>query len=118
MADELSGRAEPGSRTKKAASFAQKPAKALSVKAAVPPQPTPESEALAVKLKEWRAVEAKRLGVPAYVILHDRTLKALAAARPTNPNQLLNIDGIGPAKVDKFGGAILDLCGSAQSPEP
>jgi hypothetical protein len=30
--------------------------------------------------------------------------------RPKNPNQLLAIDGIGPAKVDKFGEAILGLC--------
>jgi len=117
VADEFRIRAEPGSRTKKVASFAQKPAKTLSPKAAHPSEPTPESEALAVKLKEWRGAEAKRLGVPAYVVLHDRTLMALAAARPTNPYQLLNVDGIGPSKVEKFGGAILNLCASAQSPK-
>jgi superfamily II DNA helicase RecQ len=70
-------------------------------------------EALAERIKAWRAAEAKRLRVPAYVVLHDRTLKALAQARPGNPKQLLAIDGMGPAKVEKFGEAILQLCRSA-----
>jgi len=65
---------------------------------------------LAARLREWRGTEAKRLGVPAYVVLHDRTLTALAQARPKNPNDLLEIDGIGPAKVEKFGATILELC--------
>jgi len=37
-----------------------------------------EGEALAGRIREWRAAEAKRLKVPAYVVLHDRTLVALA----------------------------------------
>lgn len=69
-------------------------------------------EALAARLKAWRADEAKRLRVPAYCILHDRTLTAVASARPTTPCQLLEIEGIGPAKVEKFGSAILELCGA------
>jgi superfamily II DNA helicase RecQ len=69
-----------------------------------------EGEALAARLKQWRTSEAKRLRVPPYCVLHDRTLTAVALARPTNPRQLLDIDGIGPAKVEKFGAAILELC--------
>lgn len=69
-----------------------------------------EALALAAKLKEWRAAEAKRLGVPAYVVLHNRTLSAVALARPANANALLAIDGFGPAKVDRFGSAILAIC--------
>jgi superfamily II DNA helicase RecQ len=70
-----------------------------------------DGETLAARLKEWRAAEAKRLKIPAFLVLHDRTLAALAQARPKNPRQLLEIDGIGPAKVEKFGEAILGLCG-------
>jgi superfamily II DNA helicase RecQ len=44
------------------------------------------------------------------VILHDKTLKAVAQARPGTPNQLLALNGFGPAKVEKFGDAILELC--------
>jgi hypothetical protein len=36
----------------------------------------------------------------------------VAIARPANPKQLLDVDGMGPAKVEKFGAAILGLCGS------
>ena len=71
-----------------------------------------DGEALAVRLKAWRTEEAKRLRVPAYCVLHDRTLTAVAFARPTSPRQLLEIDGIGPAKAERFGSAILELCGA------
>ena len=69
-------------------------------------------EVLAAKLREWRAAEAKRMQVPAFVVMHDRTLNAVATARPKNPRQLLEVIGMGPAKVEKFGVAILGLCGS------
>ena len=71
---------------------------------------TGDSVDLAARLKEWRAGEAKRLGVPAYLVLHDRTLNALAAHRPSTPHELLSIDGMGPSKVGRFGDAILELC--------
>jgi superfamily II DNA helicase RecQ len=71
---------------------------------------TPETEQLAARLRKWRTAEAKRLGVPAYVVLHDRSLSAVALTRPANPAQLVAIAGIGPAKAEKFGAAILQLC--------
>jgi ATP-dependent DNA helicase RecQ len=71
-----------------------------------------EGEAIAARLKEWRTGEAKRLRVPSYCVLHDRTLTAVALARPVNPRQLLEIDGIGPGKAEKFGPAILEICGA------
>jgi len=69
-----------------------------------------QGEALAARLREWRAAEAKRLRVPAFVVMHDRTLLAVARKRPANPRELQGIDGIGPAKAEKFGEAILGLC--------
>ncbi len=71
-------------------------------------------EALAARLKEWRATEAKRLGFPAFMVLNDRTLAAVAQARPANPRQLLEVSGMGPAKVERFGEAILGLCAAAE----
>jgi superfamily II DNA helicase RecQ len=73
---------------------------------------TADEGILLARIKEWRASEARRLRVPAYVVMHDRTVMALAKARPGNPKQLLEIDGMGPAKVEKFGEAILGLCGA------
>jgi superfamily II DNA helicase RecQ len=103
--------AAPAARAKKA-NAAGKSAKKAE---AGPVQLSADGEALAARLREWRAAEAKRLRVPAYVVMHDRTLTALAAARPRNPKELLTIDGMGPAKVEKFGEAILGLCGARAS---
>ena len=98
----------PRRRRKEATPAAPKPA----VAAVLSPQPDPASEALTARLREWRSAEAKRLGVPAYVVLHDRALQSVALARPANPAQLIRIAGIGPAKVERFGEAILKLCAS------
>lgn len=73
---------------------------------------TAEGEALAERLKRWRTAEANRLRVPPYCVFHDRTLAAIAFARPITPSQLEEIEGIGPAKLEKFGSAILELCGA------
>ncbi|HUV71014.1 MAG TPA: ATP-dependent DNA helicase RecQ [Terracidiphilus sp.] len=87
-----------------------RPAAAKSAAKVEPAQLSAAGEALAARLREWRAAEAKRLRIPAYVVMHDRTLTALAQAQPSNPRQLLEIDGMGPAKIEKFGEAILALC--------
>ena len=71
---------------------------------------SPQAEVLARQIKEWRAAEAKKLRVPAYVVLHDRTVVVLAVTRPRNPRELLSIDGIGPGKVERFGEDLLRLC--------
>jgi superfamily II DNA helicase RecQ len=106
IVEEFTGRAAAPALTKKARTAAVKQTETV----AVPARLSAEDEALVVRLKEWRAAEAKRLRVPAYLVLHDRALTALAGTRPRNPKQLLEIDGIGPAKVEKFGQAILEIC--------
>ena len=108
IVDEFGGQAEGASRTKKTKGAASKTAKKKAE--AAPVQLSADDEALAARLREWRAAEAKRLRVPAYVVMHDRTLTALAQARPTNPRELMEVDGMGPAKVEKFGEALLGLC--------
>ena len=91
-------------------------AKTVSTSAAEaePMRLTAAGEALVARLKEWRAAEAKRLRVPAYVVLHDRTLIAIAHTRPANPKQLQEISGMGPAKAERFGESILGLCGTKE----
>jgi ATP-dependent DNA helicase RecQ len=114
IVEKFRGRGAAPARTKMAKVAAGKPGKKLGAEAG-PVQLSVDGEALAARLREWRAAEAKRLRVPAYMVMHDRTLTALAQARPSNPNQLLAIDGMGPAKVEKFGEAILGLCGSGST---
>ena len=46
----------------------------------------------------WRAALAREQEVPAYVILHDRTLGELTAMRPATLDELLQVNGIGAAK--------------------
>ena len=74
-----------------------------------------ECEALAARIKDWRGEEAKRLRVPAYMVLHDRTITVLAQARPKTPRELLEIDGIGPMKVERFGQELLRICAEEQT---
>ncbi len=59
------------------------------------------------RLKQWRTAEARRHGMPPYVIFHDRTLAELAAARPGDLDGLRRVPGIGPAKLERYGDALL-----------
>lgn len=74
--------------------------------------PSDVDPALVESLRAWRLETAKEMSVPAYVIFSDATLTALAEARPTEMSQLLGIPGIGPVKVERFGGELLQLIGS------
>ncbi len=47
--------------------------------------------------------------MPAFVILHDRVLHAIAASLPTDPDALMAIPGIGPAKLDRYGHPVLAI---------
>jgi ATP-dependent DNA helicase RecQ len=60
-------------------------------------------------LRAWRADLAREQGVPAFVILHDKTLRELAARRPANLADLLGVPGIGQAKADRYGETLLRL---------
>jgi DNA helicase-2/ATP-dependent DNA helicase PcrA len=66
-------------------------------------------------LVEWRRNLARLSGVPAYVIFHDSTLKAVAAARPDSSDALLGVAGIGPVKAQRYGEALLELVGRHSS---
>jgi DNA helicase-2/ATP-dependent DNA helicase PcrA len=60
-------------------------------------------------LKRWRADKARAAAVPAYVIFHDRTLEAVAQARPRTHAQLLALPGVGPVKVNRYGDDLLEV---------
>jgi ATP-dependent DNA helicase RecQ len=67
------------------------------------------SQALFELLRQWRAETAHSQGVPAYVILHDRSLRELAQRRPQSRDELLEVPGIGAAKADRYAEALLAL---------
>jgi ATP-dependent DNA helicase RecQ len=60
-------------------------------------------------LKRWRRETAQAAGVPAYVVFHDSTLTAIAAARPQNLAGLLRVPGVGDSKLRKYGEEVLEL---------
>ena len=68
-----------------------------------------EDRPLFEALRAWRLEQARLQGVPPYVILHDRTLIEIAARRPASRAALADIGGIGQAKLDHYGEALLDL---------
>ncbi|QOR71781.1 ATP-dependent DNA helicase UvrD2 [Ruania alkalisoli] len=59
------------------------------------------------RLRTWRAATAQSLDRPAFTVLHDSTLVAIAAARPTHMRQLAILRGIGPTKLEAYGAEIL-----------
>jgi len=64
---------------------------------------------LVAKLRTWRLAEARRRGVPAFRIFPDRTLFALAEARPASEDTLTAVTGVGPRLARLYGPALLKL---------
>jgi DNA helicase-2/ATP-dependent DNA helicase PcrA len=60
-------------------------------------------------LVEWRRRLARASSVPAYVIFHDTTLRAIADALPATLGALLGVPGVGPVKIDRYGEAVLEI---------
>ncbi len=64
---------------------------------------------LYLELKKWRSDTAREQGVPAYIVFNNRTMAALAAAHPTTHDELLEVAGLGAAKIEKYGDELLAL---------
>ncbi|PZR13608.1 MAG: RecQ family ATP-dependent DNA helicase [Archangium gephyra] len=66
--------------------------------------------ALVERLRAWRLSEAKRRRVPAFRVLTNRALVAVAEARPTTQSELRNVEGLGPKCIKDSGSQLLELC--------
>ncbi|HWS34452.1 MAG TPA: DNA helicase RecQ, partial [Actinoplanes sp.] len=75
--------------------------------AAAPADLSPEGAELFERLRTWRGATAKEQSVPAYVIFHDATLRAIAAMAPQTLDQLGTVSGVGQSKLTKFGDQVL-----------
>ncbi|MGB7215257.1 MAG: RQC domain-containing protein, partial [Gammaproteobacteria bacterium] len=69
----------------------------------------PADERLFEALRDCRRRIATEQGVPPYVIFHDATLKAMAADRPTSPEALLGLPGVGRTKLERYGDRFLEV---------
>ena len=59
-------------------------------------------------LRQLRLDLSKKLGVPPFVIFHDKTLMEMATHRPSNRGEFLQVNGVGELKAEKFGDIFLD----------
>ncbi len=59
------------------------------------------------KLRQLRLDISKKLEVPPFVVFHDRTLTEMATFKPKNREELLEINGVGEHKAERFGEAFL-----------
>jgi DNA topoisomerase-3 len=69
----------------------------------------PANAAVEKALRDWRLAEAKRRGVPAFRILSDRALLAIAAEKPATVRELLEIPGVGPRGAEQYGAQIFRI---------
>jgi len=83
--------------------------KALSIRRTTQAALADSTDPLFEELRKWRAHLARDQGVPAYVILHDKTLSELAKAKPRSMAALLQVNGIGEAKAARYGAALLEV---------
>jgi ATP-dependent DNA helicase RecQ len=72
---------------------------------------------LFASLKTLRSSIAREQHVPAYVVFTDRTLAELAARKPRTKSALLEVRGVGQAKVDKYGDRFLAAIQGADETE-
>ena len=101
---------------------AERPVRLLLPPTAASPGPAPRGRKVVSPLDEsavdetlFEALRGHRLrlareqGVPPYVVAGDRTLREIAATRPTTLDDLCALYGIGPAKAKKYGPGLLEV---------
>lgn len=91
----------------------RKPARAKSA-AAPAPDLSPADAPLFEALKTWRLQAAE--GKPAYTVAANKTLTAIAAARPQSEESLLAISGVGPAFIEKYAPEVLEIVAEHSQP--
>jgi ATP-dependent DNA helicase RecQ len=73
------------------------------------PDLAPAARVLWEALRAWRLQEARRQELPPYVIFHDSTLTEIARRRPGSLTALASISGVGSSKLERYGGAIVEI---------
>ncbi len=68
------------------------------------------------RLRRLRKALADRDGVPAYIVFSDKVLREMAVRRPATPGQLLDVPGVGPAKLERYGTDFVSTITDATDP--
>ncbi len=69
-------------------------------------------DSVLTELKLWRTTQASQEALPPYCVFSDKTLMEIARACPQSADALLSVPGIGPRKLEKYGGDVLKITGS------
>lgn len=95
-----------------------------SARRGTPARPSPAAEeteadeAIVEALRAWRLERARSDGVPAFVVFHNTTMTAIAAAEPQTLEQLAAVPGIGPSRLESYGDEILAAVASVTDHRP
>lgn len=96
-----------------------------SARRGTPTRPSPAAteeteadEAIVEALRAWRLERARSDGVPAFVVFHNTTMTAIAAAEPQTLEQLAAVSGIGPSRLESYGDEILAAVASVTDHRP
>ncbi|MCD9855834.1 HRDC domain-containing protein [Epilithonimonas sp. JDS] len=65
------------------------------------------------KLKDWRSEKAKESQLPSYIIFHNAHLMTIAKNKPSNLEDLEQVNGIGKTKIEKYGAEIIEVLENA-----
>ena len=104
------GRAAWSERLPVAASLPRDPSQWRS---AEPGSDDGASDDVLATLKLWRTSQASRESLPPYRVFSDKTLMEIARARPQSSGDLLEISGVGPSKLEKYGEDVLKITGES-----
>jgi ATP-dependent DNA helicase RecQ len=74
-----------------------------------PPPPSALNSPLAADLRGYRLETARALEWKAFMVFSNRVIDALCHTRPTTLAALADVPGMGPAKVERFGPAIVEI---------
>jgi len=62
-----------------------------------------------IALVAWRKETAEENSIPAFLVFNNRTLAAIVKMQPKNEAELLEVPGVGPAKIEKYAEEVLEL---------
>jgi ATP-dependent DNA helicase RecQ len=68
------------------------------------------------RLRDLRLALAQEAGVPAYIVFNDRTLREMVLRRPRTPDEFLEVPGVGPAKLERWGTPFLKALAGSSAP--
>jgi RecQ family ATP-dependent DNA helicase len=92
----------------------RKSARTTAKTTAPAPDLSPADAPLFEALKTWRLQAA--VGKPAFTVASNKTLTAIAAARPQSEDTLLAISGVGPAFIEKYAPEVLEIVAEHAQP--